>query len=50
MKRFYDAIWASKNRMPALLISYTGVGVAELVKLKLIDIDFESCKIRVVQG
>lgn len=53
MKRFYDVVWASKNRTHALMIkvmAYTGVRVAELVKLKLIDVDLESCQIRVIQG
>lgn len=53
MRRFYDIVWSSKNRTHALMVktmAYTGVRVAELIKLKLIDVDLESCQIRVIQG
>lgn len=53
MKRFYNLVWTSENRMHALIIktlAYTGVRVAELVNIKLVDVDLEGCQMRVIEG
>lgn len=53
LKRFYNVVWDSKNKTHALMIktlAYTGVRVAELINIKLIDVDLEGCQIRIIQG
>lgn len=51
--RFYKAIWDAKNMKHMLIIKtliYTGARVSELVKIKIEDIDFDQCQIRINQG
>ncbi len=53
MKRFYDVVWNAKNMQNVLILKtlmYTGVRVSEFVNIKLDDIDFTRCQIKVVQG
>jgi len=53
LKRYYDAVWKAKNFQDMMIIKtllYTGVRVSELVNIKLTDIDFDRCQIRVNKG
>lgn len=53
LKRFYDVVWNAKNMQNVLILKtlmYTGVRVSEFVNIKLDDIDFTRCQIKVVQG
>ena len=51
--KYYEAVWKSRNMKHVLMIKtllYTGVRVSELVHIKLSDIDFDSCQIRITDG
>mgnify|MGYP006292127233 CR=1 FL=1 len=51
--KYYQAVWKSRNMKHVLMIKtllYTGVRVSELVHIKLSDINFDSCQIRITQG
>ena len=51
--KYYSAVWKSRNMQHVVLIKtllYTGVRVTELIHIKLTDIDFDRCQIRVNQG
>ena len=56
IQMFYKAIWSndSKQKMQNIIIIktllYTGVRVSELIKIKMIDIDFASCQMRINDG
>lgn len=53
IKRYYDVIWNEKNFKDMLIIKtliYTGVRVSELVNIKIEDINFTNCQIRVIEG
>lgn len=51
--KYYEVVWKSRNMQHVVIIKtllYTGVRVTELVHIKLSDIDFDRCQIRVNQG
>ena len=51
--KYYRAVWKSRNMKHVLMIKtllYTGVRVSELVRIKLSEIDFDSCQIRITEG
>ena len=51
--KYYNAVWQSRNMHHVVLIKtllYTGVRVSELVHIKLSEIDFDRCQIRITQG
>jgi integrase/recombinase XerD len=51
--KYYQAVWKSRNMKHVLMIKtllYTGVRVSELVHIKLSDINFDSCQIRITEG
>jgi len=53
MRRYYEAVWQARNMQHMLIIKtllYTGVRVSELVHIKLIDVDFDRCQIRINKG
>lgn len=53
IKKYYDVVWKSRNMKNVLIVKtlvYTGVRVAELVRILIEDIDFERCQIRINQG
>jgi len=53
LKQYYEAVWKAKNMQDMLMIKtllYTGIRVSELIRLKLEDIDFDRCQIRIVAG
>lgn len=53
IKRYYETVWNSKNFQDMLIVKtllYTGARVSELVMIRLNDIDFQHCQIRINQG
>jgi len=53
LKRYYDVVWKMKNFQDMLIVKtllYTGVRVSELINIKLTDIDFHYCQIRINNG
>lgn len=51
--KYYNAVWRSRNMQHVVMIKtllYTGVRVTELIHIKLSDIDFDRCQIRINQG
>ena len=53
LKRYYNIVWQTRNTKHMVLIKtllYTGVRVQELVNVKMEDIDFDRCQIRINQG
>lgn len=50
IRRYYDAVWHSRNVQDMVLIKtllYTGVRVSELINIWLEQVDFERCQIRI---
>lgn len=53
LKRYYNIVWQTRNTKHMVLIKtllYTGIRVQELVNVKMEDIDFDRCQIRINQG
>lgn len=53
IRRYYDTVWTARRSGDIVLIKtllYTGVRVAELVHIKLVDLDLDACRIRITQG
>ena len=53
IKRFYKAVWESKDTKHLLIIKtllLTGVRVSELIAIKLRDIDISNCTINIIEG
>jgi integrase/recombinase XerD len=53
IRAFYQAVWKARRASDVVLIKtllYTGVRVAELVRMRLADIDLDACRIRVTNG
>ena len=53
IRKYYEAVWRSRNMMHVILIKtllYTGARVSELVNIKINEIDFDRCQIRITQG
>jgi integrase/recombinase XerD len=53
IKRYYEVVWQSQNRHHMVMIKtllYTGVRISEFVNIKLEDVDFEYCQIRIRNG
>ena len=51
--KYHQTVCKSRNMKYVLMIKtllYTGVRVSELVHIKLCDIDFDSCQIRITEG
>jgi integrase/recombinase XerD len=51
--KYYEAVWKSRNMQHVILIKtllYTGVRVSELVHIKLNEVDFDRCQIRITEG
>jgi len=51
--KYYEAVWKSRNMKHVLMIKtmlYTGVRVSELIHIKISDIDFDRCQIRITKG
>lgn len=53
IRRYYQTVWSERRGSDVVLIKtllYTGVRVAELVAIRLDDVDLDACRIRVTQG
>ena len=53
IRRYYEAVWKTRNVQDMVIIKtllYTGVRVSELVNIRLDDVDFERCQIRINSG
>jgi integrase/recombinase XerD len=53
IRRYYKAVWESKNRQDMIIIKtllYTGARVSELIRLKISDVDLDRCQIKIVSG
>jgi integrase/recombinase XerD len=53
LKLYYETVWQGHNSQDLLIIKtllYTGARVSELVNMKLSDVDFKRCQIRIDSG
>jgi len=53
IRRYYETVWQARHGPDLVLIKtllYTGVRVSELVALRLDDVDFDRCQLRVNRG
>jgi len=53
IRRYYETVWRARQGPDIVLIKtllYTGVRVSELVAIRLADVDFDRCQIRINQG
>jgi integrase/recombinase XerD len=53
VRRYYQAVWQTRKLADLVLIKtllYTGVRVSELVAIRLEDVDFDRCQIRINEG
>jgi len=53
LKQYYKVVWQTRNVKHMLIIKvllYTGIRVQELVNIKIDDIDFDRCQIRINKG
>ncbi len=53
IRRFYAAVWTARRGQDVILIKtllYTGVRVAELVRVRLDDVDLDAYRVRITAG
>lgn len=53
LKRYYEVVWSERKSQDVLIVKtllYTGARVAELVSIRLSDVDFDRCQIRIQSG
>jgi len=53
IRRYYETVWRPRKPSDLVLIKtllYTGVCVSELVAIRLADVDFDRCQIRINEG
>ena len=51
--RYYETVWRTRKLGDLVLIKtllYTGVRVSELVAIRLTDVDFDRCQVRINEG
>lgn len=53
IRRYYETVWAARRTGDVVLVKtllYTGVRVAELVAIRLDDVDLDAARIRITRG
>jgi len=53
IRRYYQTVWQARRSGDMVLIKallYTGVRVAELVAIRIADVDLDACRIRITLG
>ncbi len=53
IRRYYEAVWQARRPGDVVIIKtllYTGVRVSELIHIRLEDVDFDRCQIRINRG
>lgn len=53
IRRYYQTVWTARRSGDIVLIKtllYTGVRVAELVAIRINEVDLDTCRIRITQG
>jgi integrase/recombinase XerD len=53
LRGFYEQVWWARRSGDIVLIKtllYTGARVAELVRIRLVDVDLDACRIRITDG
>ncbi len=53
LKQYYKIVWQTRNMKHMMIIKvllYTGIRVQELANVKMTDIDFDRCQIRINKG
>jgi len=53
LKKYYEAIWRSHAMQDILIVKtllYTGIRVSELIRLKIQDVDFDRCQLKIIAG
>jgi len=53
LKKYYETIWNAQNMQDMLIVKtllYTGIRVSELIRLKIQDVDFDRCQLRIISG
>jgi integrase/recombinase XerD len=53
VRRYYETVWSQRRGSDIVLIKtllYPGVRVAELVRIRIDEVDLDACRIRVTQG
>src|SRR5664280_3192290 len=53
IRRYYQTVWTGRRTSDIVLIKtllYTGVRVAELVAIRLDDVDLDACRVQIRQG
>jgi integrase/recombinase XerD len=53
IRRYYETVWKTRKLGDLVLIKtllYTGVRVSELVAIRLTDVDFDRCQVRINEG
>ncbi len=53
IERYYKAVWKSQNFQNMVIIKtflYTGIRVSELIGIRLEDVDYDRCQIRINAG
>ena len=53
IRRYYQTVWTARRSGDIVLIKtllYTGVRVAELVAIRITEVNLDTCRIRITQG
>jgi integrase/recombinase XerD len=53
IRRYYEAVWQARRTGDVVLIKtllYTGVRVSELIRIRITEVDLDTCRIRITQG
>jgi len=53
IQKYYEVVWKARKMNHVVMIKtllYTGVRVSELIKIKVSELDFDRCQIRITEG